>query len=70
MDNPQPKPDKVQPSGQVTAWSDADLERLAAIDADVLADAIQDARRRFPELAALLEAQLVDGQGVGDGQSE
>lgn len=66
---PQNDKDKVQPTGGVTVWSDADLERLAVIDDDVLAEAIRDARRRFPELAALLEAKPYTGQGDDDGPS-
>lgn len=69
MANPSDTNGKVQPTGGVTVWSDADLERLAQIDEAALLDAIQDARRRFPELMALIEAKPYDGQGDDDGQS-
>jgi hypothetical protein len=58
---------KVQPKGSVSVWSDEDLARLAEVDEAALVEAIEDLRRRFPELAALLETQAYEGED--DGQS-
>ena len=46
--------------GKSLKLSEEELEKWATITPAVIGDSIADARRRFPELAALLEAKPVE----------
>ena len=65
MASQQAKNDKVKPPGSYRPKSERAIASLAAITPAVIADARADARRLDPELAALLEAVVVEhGRGI------
>jgi hypothetical protein len=62
------KPEKIQPEGSVTEWTETAIDRLIGLRPDgtlspaVIADARADARQ-YPELDALLRAKRLKRRG-------